>query len=60
MYIFLTKFEQVCVTLKLQQLCDDGIKLRLIPFTLTDYIEKLLYSLPLNSIKTWENSLKFS
>jgi len=52
-YIFITKFEQVCATIKLQKLCDDGIKLRLIPFALTDYAEKWLYSLPPNSIKMW-------
>jgi len=52
-YIFITKFKQVCATIKLQQLCDDGIKLRSIPFALTDYAEKWLYSLPPNSIKTW-------
>ena len=57
-YIFLTKFEQVCATIKLQQLSDDGIKLRLIPFALTDYAEKWLYSLPSNSIKTWEEFVK--
>lgn len=34
-YIFLTKFKQVCATIKLQQLSDDGIKLRLISFPLT-------------------------
>ena len=53
-YIFLTKFEQVCATIKLRQLSDDGIKLRLIPFALTDYAEKWLYSLPSNSIKIRE------
>ena len=57
-YIFLTKFEQVCATIKLQQLSDDGIKLRLIQFALTDYAEKWLYSLPSNSIKTWEEFVK--
>ena len=51
-YIFLTKFEQVCATFKLQQLSDDGIKLQLISFALTDYVEKWLYSLPSNSINT--------
>ena len=34
-YSFLTKFEYACATFKLQQLCEDGIKLHLIPFALT-------------------------
>lgn len=57
-YIFLTKFEQVCATIKLQQLSDGGIKLRLIPFALTDDAEKWLYNLPSNSINTWDEFVK--
>ena len=57
-YIFLTKFEQVCAIIKLQQLCEDGMKFRLISFSLTDYAEKWLYSLPSNSIKSWDEFIK--
>lgn len=53
-FIFLTKFEQACATMKFQQLCDDGVRLRLIPFALTDYAEKWFYSLPSESIKIWD------
>ena len=35
-YLFIREFEEVCVTLKLQQLNDDSIRLRLITFALRD------------------------
>lgn len=57
-YTFVTKFEQVCETMKLQQLSDDGVRLRLIPFALTDYAERWFLSLPSDSIKTWDEFKK--
>ena len=40
--------------MKFQQLFDDGVRLRLVPFALTDYAEKWFSSLPSESIKTWD------
>ena len=57
-YTFVTKFEQACATMKFQQLCDDGVRLRLIPFALTDYAERWFLSLPSDSIKTWDEFKK--
>ena len=45
-YIFIRKFEVVCATIRLQQLSEDEIKLRLINFTLKDNAKKWLYCLP--------------
>ena len=53
-YLFIREFEEVCATLKLQQLSDDSIRLRLITFTLRDNAKKWLYGLSPNSIKTWD------
>ena len=54
-YLFLREFEEVCATLKLQQLTDDSIRLRLITFALRDNAKKWLYSLPSRSITTWDH-----
>lgn len=43
-YIFMRKFEEVCATMKLQQLIKDDVKLRLINFILKDSAKKWLYS----------------
>ncbi|KAK1265662.1 hypothetical protein QJS04_geneDACA014972 [Acorus gramineus] len=53
-YLFIREFEEVCSTLKLQQLTDDSIRLRLINFSLKDNAKKWLYALPANSITTWD------
>ena len=53
-YLFVYEFEEVCETLKLQQLTDDSVRLRLITFTLRDVANKWLYGLPPRSITTWE------
>lgn len=53
-YLFLHEFEEVCALQKIQQLSDDSIRLRLINFALKDNAKKWLYSLPVNSISTWE------
>ena len=52
-YLFIREFEELCATLKLQQLTDDSIRLRLITFALRDNAKKWLYGLPSNSITTW-------
>ena len=54
-YIFMRKFEEVCATMRLQQLTEDAVKLRLINFTLKDSVKKWLYSLPKQSIASWED-----
>ena len=53
-YLFVHEFEEVCATLKLQQLTDDSVWLRLITFALRDVANKWLYGLPPRSITTWE------
>ena len=52
-YMFISEFEEVCVIMKIQQLSDDAVKLRFIPFALRDNAKKWLYSLTINSITTW-------
>ena len=39
--------------MKIQQLSDDGVKLRFIPFSLRDNANKWSYSLATNSITIW-------
>jgi len=39
--------------MKIQQLSDNAIKLRFVPFALWDNAKKWLYSLKTNSITTW-------
>ena len=53
-YLFLHEFEEVCALQKIQQLTEDSIRLRLINFALKDNAKKWLYSLPVNSISTWD------
>ncbi|XP_074324182.1 uncharacterized protein LOC141661103 [Apium graveolens] len=54
LYLFIHEFEEVCALQKLQQLTEDSIRLRLINFSLKENAKKWLYSLPVNSISTWE------
>ena len=49
-YIFIRKFEKVCLIMKILHLVDDAIKLRFVPFTLKDLTKKWLYSLAVGSI----------
>ena len=44
-YIFLTEFEEVCAMFKIQQLSEDAVKLRFIPFSLKDNAKKWMNSL---------------
>jgi len=53
-YIFISEFEEVCIMIKMRELTEDAIKLRFIPFALKDKAKKWLYSLPTNSISTWD------
>jgi len=39
-YMFISEFEEVCVIMKIQQLSDDAVKLRFIPFALRDNAKK--------------------
>ena len=57
-YIFMRKFEEVCATMQLQQLTEDAVKLRLINFALKDSAKKRLYSLPNQSIASWEGLVR--
>ena len=57
-YIFIREFEEVCATMRLQQLLEDEIKLRLINFALKDQAKKWLYSLPNQSITIWEGFVR--
>ncbi|XP_074374216.1 uncharacterized protein LOC141714604 [Apium graveolens] len=54
LYLIIHEFEEVCALQKLQQLTEDSIRLRLINFALKENAKKWLYSLPVNSISTWE------
>ena len=52
-YMFISEFEDACAMLRIQQLSDDAVKLRFIPFLLWDNTKKWQYSLTTNSITTW-------
>ena len=52
-YDHLMEFEQACTTVQLHGLPEDGLKLRLFPFTLKDGARKLLLKLPARSIHSW-------
>ena len=39
-YVFITEFEEVCAMFKIQQLSEDTVKLRFIPFSLKDNAKK--------------------
>ena len=54
-YEFLSEFELYASTTKMQQLSNESIKLRLIPFALLESAKRWLNSLPKNSIKSWDN-----
>ena len=49
-YLVISEFEEVCVMMKIQQLFEDMVCIRFIPFALKDNTKKWLYSLPTNSI----------
>ena len=57
-YIFIREFKEVCDTMRIHQMSDDAIKLRLINFALNDSAKKWLYSLPNHSITTWDGFVK--
>ena len=52
--LHLSIFLEVCDTLKLNGVSTDAICLRLFPFSLKDEARAWLYSLPSNSICTWD------
>ena len=56
-YLFIRDFEEVCRTLRTNQIPKDSLRLRLIPFALRDKAKKWLNSLPLASISNWEELL---
>ena len=53
-YLLLTEFEEVCAMFKIQQLSEDAVKLRFIPFSLKDNAKKWMNSLETNYITTWQ------
>ena len=56
----LTNFMELCGTLKINDVSDDAIKLRLFPFSLRDKAKHWLVTQPPNSISTWEDlAMKF-
>ena len=57
-YTFIREFEEVCATMRLQQLSKDEVKLRLINFILKDNAKKWLYSLSNQSIIIWEGFVR--
>ena len=57
-YIFIREFEEVCATIRLQQLSEDEVKLRLINFALKNNAKRWLYSLPNQSITIWEDFVR--
>jgi hypothetical protein len=57
-YTHLGKFLVVCNTFKNHNISDDGIRLRLFPFSLHDSATRWLNSLPPNSITTWDELVK--
>ena len=57
-YIFVSEFEEVCATMRLQQLTENAVKLRLINFALNDSAKKWLYSLSNQSIASWEGFVR--
>ena len=52
-YKHLNEFHELCDTVKLQQLSDDALRLRLFPFSLKDKAKHWLNSLEPNSVTTW-------
>ena len=57
-YVFITEFEEVCAMFKIQQLSEDAVKLRFIPFSLKDNAKKWMNSLVTDSISTWKEFLE--
>ncbi|KAI5328209.1 hypothetical protein L3X38_027606 [Prunus dulcis] len=53
-YMHIKQFFEICATIKIQNLDDEQIKMRLFPFSLKDKAKSWLYSLPNASIHTWE------
>jgi len=49
-YKHLDEFLEICTTVKIQNLTDDALKLRLFPFSLKDRAKQWLNSLEANSI----------
>ena len=43
-YLFIREFKEVCVMMKMQQLGDDVVRLRFVPFSFKDLTKKWLYS----------------
>ena len=54
----ITVFLGICKTIKINGVSDDAIRLRLFPFSLRDRAWSWLYSMPPNSITTWEQLSK--
>ncbi|XP_062080868.1 uncharacterized protein LOC133785663 [Humulus lupulus] len=55
--IHLEIFLEVCVTMKMNGVSDDAIRLHLFPFSLRDRARSWLQSLPLGSINTWDEMI---
>ena len=57
-YFFVRKFEEVCLMMRIPPLGDDVVRLRFISFSLKDLAKKLLYSLAVDSVTTWDDFVK--
>lgn len=53
-YMFITKFVEVCTMLKIMEQSVDATMLWFIPFALKDSAKKWLYNLAISSIRVWE------
>lgn len=56
--LHLSIFIEVCSTLKVQNVNDNTIRLKLFPFSLRDKARAWLHSLPAGSITTWDQLVK--
>ncbi|XP_026396991.1 uncharacterized protein LOC113291706 [Papaver somniferum] len=57
-YYHIRDFEELCGTVKIKNLSDEYLKLRLFPFSLKDKAKSWLYALAPSSVRTWEYMTK--
>ena len=48
----------MCLMMRIPQIGDDAVRLRLIPFSLKDLAKKWLYSLAVDSVTMWDDFVK--
>jgi len=57
-YLFLSEFEVVCNMIHFHNVHIDVVKLRFVSFSLKDNAKRWMYSLPTNSISSWNDFVK--